>query len=411
MFASLNKLLKDGERLALAVSGGSDSTALMVAAANAGQKQNITVLSVDHGLRADAASDVVRVGKLAEQLGLRFAALQWQHDGVETGVQEKARTARYDLMTEWCRQNGIKTLITAHTLDDQAETMLMRLARGSGVDGLSGMAARTRWNGIAIVRPLLTVERKQLRHFLRQKNITWSDDPSNENDQFERVRIRAMIDQLGQNGIDKAALALSARRLGRARAALDELADEFMAGNVEVFATGYCQVERDGLETASMETVIRVMGRLIEWAGGRPEPVSMAKLERLCEQLLAGKLQVGDRFVLGGAHLGVRKRHILIGREFGRINPDWQREAEVWDRRFVIEGQGKHVEIAPYGLIIDDDDRVRGDALPYFVACSLPMLRDERGAISVPHLDEAGDDMKKKPIGVVRLARMPKGMA
>jgi len=392
--------------MALAVSGGSDSTALMVLASEMGQRDKLTVLSVNHGLRDDAHKEIASVCKLAEKFELNVAGLNWQHEGVESRLQEKARVARYDLMTNWCLENDVGILVTGHTLDDQAETVLMRLARGSGVDGLAAMAEKTEWNGVEIVRPLLGVSRASLRAFLQSKDIGWIDDPSNENEKFERIRVRNIITDLEAIGISRQDLARSARRLGRAKLALDRLADDFLERYVEVFDTGYCQISSAGLNAASPETAVRVIARLLEWAGGGDIAVRMAKIEPLVEKLVAGQRGKHDRFTLGGAHIVMRKDRILIGREFGRINPGWQKNSNVWDRRFIIETQGKVISVAPYGTVIDDDDRLRPEDLPYFVACGLPMLEFEDGTICVPHLDRA----KGEAIGVVNLVNLPKGM-
>ena len=154
-------------RVALAVSGGPDSVALMQLAARwreaKGGNPELTVLTVDHGLRASSRGEAELVGRMAAALGLPHAILTWNNEGARTaGLQARARAARYDLMAAYCHANDIAALVTAHTIDDQAETFLMRLKRGSGLDGLAAIPECGVWAAIAVLRPLLDVTKARL---------------------------------------------------------------------------------------------------------------------------------------------------------------------------------------------------------------------------------------------------------
>ena len=187
------------DHLALAVSGGSDSVALMVLAARWVQSQadapNVTVLTVDHGLRPASAEEAAQVGRWARALGLDHAILGWRGAKPSSGLQAAAREARYALMSDWCLEHGAAAIVTAHTANDQAETVMMRLARGSGVDGLAGMMRETLapW---PVLRPLLGVTRARLRAVLTAAGHDWIDDPSNDDTAFERIRMRQALDAL-----------------------------------------------------------------------------------------------------------------------------------------------------------------------------------------------------------------------
>ena len=244
-------------RCALAVSGGSDSTALMVLYADWLRQQGADmglhmVLTVDHGLRAESAAEARAVAAQAESLGFPHATLLWEGSKPQTGIQAAARHARYRLMGNAMRANGIALLFTGHTRDDRAETLLMRLARGSGLDGLAGMAPRLHFNDLGlgesgldeqeIARPLLDVPRTRLRATLQARGIAWIDDPSNQSPEFERPRLRAARAHLDELGLTNSVLALSATRLLRARQALDRVVGEFCnpdAGVVLVDPCGY----------------------------------------------------------------------------------------------------------------------------------------------------------------------------
>ena len=223
-----------GEGVALAVSGGSDSTALMVLFADWLRQRGAdpaahTVLTVDHRLRPKSAAEAEAVAGLAAKLGFPHATLVWEGPKPQTGLQAAAREARYRLMGEHLRAHGIATLLTAHTRDDQAETLLMRLARGSGLDGLAGIAPSARMGPLLVLRPLLDIPKARLRATLEARGIPWIEDPSNQSPAFERTRLRAAGDALAALGLTSDMLALSARRLQRARAALDSITDSFCA--------------------------------------------------------------------------------------------------------------------------------------------------------------------------------------
>ena len=187
-----------GERLALAVSGGSDSMALLRLVAAWRNERYVTVLTVDHGLRPDSAKEALQVSAWCMGLGLPHVTLAWQGPKPATGLQVKARAVRYDLMTDWCRAHGVAWLLTAHTMDDQAETVLMRLVRTTSFDSLSGIPEMGEWKGIGLFRPLLGERREGLRAFLNHLGQPWIDDPSNADERFERVRIRKALPMLAE---------------------------------------------------------------------------------------------------------------------------------------------------------------------------------------------------------------------
>ena len=182
------------------------------------QRPDFTVLTVDHGLRTGSAAEAQQVGQWSAGLGLQHVLLRWDAAKPVTALQAKARAARYDLMTNWCDAQGVAWLLTAHTLDDQAETVLMRLARTSSIDSLAGIPAVGQWCGVGLFRPLLGLRREALRAALRARGVPWIDDPSNTDERFERVRIRQALPLL-------ATLGVSTERLAGHAAELREIAD------------------------------------------------------------------------------------------------------------------------------------------------------------------------------------------
>jgi tRNA(Ile)-lysidine synthase len=222
--AALEPLLAgaDRARLGLAVSGGSDSTALMVLAAARG----VEVATVDHRLRPEAADEAAEVGRKAARLGRRHEVLVWSHEGVTGNIPGQARRARYDLLATWARRRDLTHILIGHTADDLAETLLMRLGREAGLDGLAAMREVWTADDVTWLRPLLGFGREELRAFLREKGETWIDDPTNDDATYDRVKIRQALDLLAPLGISRAGLAQSARYLAEAKSALTALLAE-----------------------------------------------------------------------------------------------------------------------------------------------------------------------------------------
>lgn len=202
--------------LAVAVSGGPDSLALMWLAARAfGARAH--VLSVDHGLRADAAGECAMVAGRAADMGLPHATLTLAMKA-GANVQAEAREARYAAMGDWCRTHGIGLLLTAHHRDDQAETLLMRMARGSGLSGLAGVRSVSEIGGLRVLRPLLRWSRAELAELVRRAGWQAVADPSNNDPRYDRTAARGLLRET--SWLDAARLAASAAHLADAEAAL-----------------------------------------------------------------------------------------------------------------------------------------------------------------------------------------------
>jgi tRNA(Ile)-lysidine synthase len=317
--AELLNPLRLYRHVGLAVSGGGDSMSLMWLAAQwAGQTRQppkLTVLSVDHGLRPGSAEDAGWVVEQAGALGLAGAMLQWQGAKPATGVQARARQARYDLLIGWCADHGAGALVTAHSLEDQAETVLMRLARGSGVDGLSAMRPEREEEGredrIAILRPLLGVSGARLRSTLDAAGMRWLEDPANRDPRFERVRWRKTLARLEKEGLAPAMIALSARRLERASQALEHATSKLEADVVEQDAK-QASFRLAAVQDAPEELMLRLLKRLIMRYGAGNEPPELAALERLGEWIAHG---VSGGRTLAGCRITRRKDAVWIRRE------------------------------------------------------------------------------------------------
>src|SRR4051794_16340554 len=215
--------------LVIAVSGGPDSVALMWLLARwrkaLARGPRLVAVTVDHGLRPEAAAEAREVKRLAKALTVEHRTKHWTGEKPKNGVPAAAREARYSLLAEAARGVGATHILTAHTRDDQAETLLMRLLRGSGIVGLSAMARITERHGLTLARPLLEVAKSQLSATLKQAKIGFVDDPTNRDMAFTRPRLRALLPKLAAEGGDARVLARLGARLARANEAVDLFAD------------------------------------------------------------------------------------------------------------------------------------------------------------------------------------------
>jgi tRNA(Ile)-lysidine synthase len=215
--------------IVLAVSGGADSIALMWLAARwrraLARGPSLIAVTVDHGLRAEAAAEAREVKRLARSLDLPHRTLRWTGAKPRTGLLAAARAARYRLLAQAARASGASHILTAHTREDQAETLLMRMLRGSGIAGLAAMARQTEREGVLLARPFLDVSKSQLIATLKKAKIGFADDPTNHDTNFTRPRLRALMPALAAEGGDPRNLARLASRLARANAAVEVLVD------------------------------------------------------------------------------------------------------------------------------------------------------------------------------------------
>lgn len=338
--------LADAGGIALAVSGGADSRALMRLFAewrrHRAPSLPVVVLTVDHGLRAESANEARQVSAWAADEELPHETLRWSEAAPAGNIQAAAREARYRLLLQACRRHGLDHLLTAHHLDDQAETFLLRLARGSGVDGLSGMSPSV-WRGEVLhVRPLLDVPKARLVATLRAIGQAWIEDPSNASTRFARPRMRALMPTLAAEGLDAERLAATGRSLLRARRALEASARELQDRAAEMHRAGFAMLDVAPLAGAEEEIGLRALGRILMSVGGAALPPRLERLERLYAEL---RDPAFSGATLAGCELRrTRTGRVLVCREWGRsglpVAEVPARGAVMWDNRFRIRNDG-----------------------------------------------------------------------
>ena len=270
--------------LLIAVSGGPDSTALLLMAADWAKRRGrtrIEAATVDHGLRPGSADEAKAVAHLCARLKVGHRVLEWKGAKPITRLQERAREARYRLLVDYARAIGAEALLTAHHADDQAETVLFRLLRGSGVTGLRGMDVMTMRDGMAIGRPLMALRKRDLIAFAEARGAPFIDDPSNADPRFARTRLRALLARLGEEGLDAEALDRLARRAGETEEALAHFTAE-----VEARLGVEGSLDARALFAAPVAIARRILARRIAEAGGRDlSRIGLEKIEALAASL------------------------------------------------------------------------------------------------------------------------------
>ncbi|WP_417310668.1 tRNA lysidine(34) synthetase TilS [Devosia sp.] len=306
-----------GRGAALAVSGGTDSLALLEltrqAAARTGRYDAITVYAVDHGLRPEAADEAAFVLDTARRMGFAARGLRWEGAKPETGIQAAARAARYRLFAAAMAEDGAGQLLTAHHRDDQAETVLMRLAHGSGLTGLSGIHTHATVDGCAIYRPLLGLGRADLAAVVAAAGLTPVDDPSNADPSYERVRWRQFQPQLDSMRLTAERLATLAERLSDATALIAETVDSEFSRLVNLGEDGRVEMSQAAFAALNPLVGAGLIERALKQVAADDGRVPLAPLE-----LLAARLAHEEPFkavTLHGCAISCRKGRIVIGAE------------------------------------------------------------------------------------------------
>jgi tRNA(Ile)-lysidine synthase len=442
--------------LAIAVSGGPDSVALMHLVAgwlNAGARPYrvpgaappVLVLTVDHGLRPESAEEARWVEVEAAQLQLAHVTLRWEGAKPKTGIQEAARKARLALVSAYVANEPLpvpREVLLAHHRDDQAETLLMRLARGSGIDGLAGMReieTRT-WLRLGhpveeislfFRRPLLTVAKDRLIATLEASGARFLVDPSNQNPEFERVRLRQVRPQLEALGLTNEHLAHTVGRLASVQNALERASQHVARRAVAIHEGAYAGVDLAQLNEASAELALRVVRSLVDAFGGQEEPVRLSQIEALMDRLVGRASPAGGTMTLGGCIVERvksdareptgRGEQLRIYREPGRhglprvtLEPGggW-----FWDRRFYVSAAPTFEGPVQVAALNREQlaavrrrvrDRFSLELTPR-AAVTLPAFWRCDQLLAVPHLQAwepalAGPDAEGRPLLMVRFA-------
>lgn len=377
--AALDRLAGDLPALGVAVSGGGDSVALMHVLADWACGRRIMVATVDHGLRPESPDEARRVARAARALNLRHATLLWKRDTAAGNLMAEARDARLRLLSAWAQRNDLPVVALGHTADDQAETLLMRLARGSGIDGLASMAEWRDAFGVRWLRPMLGVGRAELRDWMAARGIRWTDDASNENDDFERVRVRKAIAALG---MDAALLARAATHIGEARDALSHYAAH--AAEDAVIERGSVNLPRRPFLDAPSEIRRRLLVASCRWITGADYPPRRPTVLHALSAVTAG-----IRVTLDGALIEPSGDRIRILREPAAACRAPASSSGIWDNRWQILGLRPGQTLQALGFQGLLQTPWRGSGLTRDEAAASPAICEGSRLIAAPLLRTA----------------------
>lgn len=339
LFNSYN--FESGAPYIVAISGGSDSTALLFLLKSYFDRfhpdARLIAATVDHGLRAESADEAKSVAALCRARGIEHRILAWTGDKPARGVQAAARLARHRLLAALALQENAKAVFTGHTRDDQAETVLMRGARGEGL-GSAGIAPATLYAGrVWFVRPLLGTSRKQLREKLEMLGIGWFDDPSNSDMRYERARLRAALRQSADGDMQADAAVAEAADAGALRMARSVWAAGLLRRHARRAVPGLIRLDRIALD-APDETLLHALRVLVAVSGGAEHLPDRERAMALLQELRRGN----GRATLARALVDARKDAIYFLREARGLPSNAPVSGQIWDRRFeIIEGKNR----------------------------------------------------------------------
>lgn len=424
--------------IAIALSGGPDSLALAVLADRWLKTRDgaagLTALTVDHGLRAESRAEAEQVARWCQGLGIAHHILTWTGPKPASGIQAAAREARYGLLGQWCDSHGAGHLLLGHHLEDQAETFMLRLARGSGVDGLAAMSPAGWLGAVRLLRPLLEVPRERLRATLRALDQPWIEDPSNQDTSYARVRMRRALVDLEREGLSAKRLAATAARMMRARRALEAATGDILKTCAEIHPTGYARFDADALLAVPEEITLRALAALVMAVSGAGYRPRLQRLEGLLgalrdRDMARGRTLSGCLIRPCPARFARGPRDFLVCREPNAVEgARGLRPGQTlsWDRRFEIrldmladdgDGEGGAAEVAALGRhgwreIRDAGLSGPAGAMPAACGITVPALRADGVLIAAPNLGYArpGSESRASRFHARFLPRLPAGL-
>ncbi|MEE9272523.1 MAG: tRNA lysidine(34) synthetase TilS [Robiginitomaculum sp.] len=401
--------LLDINKLAIGFSGGGDSTALLSRVLkHTTIETKIHVLIVDHALREGSASEAKLAARRADAMGksrVKAQILTWRGQKPKTAIQEKARLARYDLLGSACRKLGIEMLLLGHNEDDQAETILMREEGGSTWRGLAGMTAQSYapiWPElykITLVRPLLGINRQTIRDYNQEQGLAYSNDPSNENRDFTRIRTR---DKLANNSSLKMS-ALKTAKQSRAKLTKEKQAIfEIFKSSVDVSNWGGIYLAKNVLGETACASVLRI---LLLAASGQRYFTPPDKLATLAKRMHTPEFSGAT---LGGAQIINEEKQFLIIRDPGKVLGRNESLAiaplcldpgaeQIWDGRFLVKTALANIQINPFSACVRPllKEKLAGlSCVPYAARITMPVFTQnnvfmcaEFANFHKPHMD------------------------
>ncbi|MDD9922268.1 MAG: tRNA lysidine(34) synthetase TilS [Boseongicola sp.] len=366
------------EKIGVAVSGGSDSLALLHLLHTWGQVP-IVAATVDHGLRPEAPEEAAQVAEICSKLGIPHTTLQWQGWTGKGNLQDQARQNRYSLLAKWAKTEGCDTVCLGHTMDDQAETFLMRLSRASGVDALAGMESRIWRHDQRFDRPLLRVRREHLQDYLGSLGVQWIDDPSNDDDRFDRIKARKAVAQLEDLGITPENITHSMIHLSLAGIELRERAHE-IAQKICKEPSGDVVFGLTAFRLLNPEMQHRLLSQVLMFVSGEPYPP-----RREAMNIAEAALTTEKNHTLHGCCILVSKMTVRITREYKAVERVHSTSDQLWDGRWKLDGpHNDQLQVRALGDALKDVPNWRDTGMPRTSLLATPSIWSGNDLISAP---------------------------
>ena len=363
--------------IGVGISGGADSLCLAVLLKDWSKKNGhkIVALTVNHNLRSEAAQEAEWVARQMKQLNIEHHILTYTGSKPKTRIEEKAREIRYHLLQEFCHQNNIQYICLAHHSNDQSETFFARLARGSGIDGLCAIHPISKRENLTLLRPLLHVDKTEILETLASKNLTWVEDPMNQDDIFERVRWRKQLTTLWKTGLTQSGILLTTKRLQRAKEALNFYTDLFFKTHVQIDERGFAKISKKAFLDLPLEIRLRVLTKTLDIIGQSETPLSMESLE-------SALMDLKPRFTLAHCHIITSRGYIFVAKEYARQEPQKNIPAKKWIRwdRFRIWCDRP-------AIVHAGATKKTHKNIPYLVQQSFPIVEAKKTLEKNPKLD------------------------
>ncbi len=380
--------------VALSVSGGSDSIALLHLASYWAKFLGIrlVIFSVNHNLRPESSEEIEFVRMAASGFGHEFYELSWNNGGNKVAIQERARDARYNMISEKCHELGINTLLTAHHLDDMLETYLMRKNKKSGILGLS-YSNSFFYNNIQVIRPLLSFLKSELIDYLNSSNKKWVEDSSNLLDVYERNRIRMEISSLP--GEKKSELIVEMKVINEKANSLNERLISTIAEEVSINNFGFAIIDLAKIRAECLDIQIHVINYVLTIISGKAHLPRFRSTKQIIKKL--EMMQKIDNS-LHGCLLKQTKGKLLVLREQREIQStqiNLDHRNTYWDDRFVIECSKSGYSVGKLTLqeYIQTKDQFDLRELPLIVGNShklilftLPVIKSLEKIVAIPHI-------------------------
>lgn len=392
--AKIDELLLSNypKKLAAAVSGGPDSMVMCYLLQKFCIKNNIAlhVLIVNHMLRTESSAEAQNVQLFLNNQGIKTKILTWDGKKPSSNIQALAREKRYQLLSDYCKTNNIHHLITGHQADDQAETVLLRIIRGSGIDGIAGMQESSKINNIFILRPMLSIRRSEIMKMIQETQWLYVEDPSNKNSAFSRIKVRNLLSNPEWSFMHNK-LQLLGKNATRARNYLQQQTDNFIKNKWTFSELGTASINLHEYITEHEEIALRALSKVLMYIGGNTLPPRLVQIEKIYSDLKTN--QWNDR-TLFGCILRLRKKQLSIMREYKDIPtymPVIANKVTVWDNRFIVEsdtdGYIQKLSVENINELLKPLIAPNKIPLPYEILMTLPsFFTNQNSIIHVPGL-------------------------